>query len=924
MNLKSDSMKTWNFTFLNSKLTVVYKSFIAVFLLLFAGSSQNGAAAQCPGGYNQVTMNWDYLDYFTYTNYYTSANGFLPSLAAAQTQNFAFGTQRLTITNNYAAASFYGDTTLHTGETGSYGTGADVQFLGNGVVTLTFENEVRNLKFSIYDVDRSQRIIFGATNAASVPQNIDLTTLGASILVINNDNTPTARVDAAFSNVANTSNTAAVNVDIAGPVKTVTITVSNTLTGSGEDGSFFLSDITACSVGNFPNNYYNVSQPFTGQPGYILHAFGDSVMALNPATGVTKFIFEDPFTIGVYSNANRWNINSMGYDPYNKILYYTYSLTSSAGTNVFLKKYDFNTETISTVLSDITTIGIPVVAPNGTDPGTGVESGAACFYNGSFYLGIESSNRNGASLLSTSSREAVIWRIDFDGSNIPYRASQVFAMPSDNGLGGAGALTHDWSDFQINDGVLYDFDGAGAGAQTNIFHTNLLTGATTVYTAPANYATNPFVPGQPTVDWTGTMYQLSNTNPGGFATTSYVAVYNTGAGTIGTKTNLTSTPAYTPAIPSLGDAAEAFRPKSDFGDAPDSYHGLPGTPLGVATHEYDANLRLGNTYDREWAITTSSTANADGGDEDGIGAAPNLNYNGTTNYSVTSITVFNNTGADATLIGWLDYNLNGTFEAGEGRSITVPTSAVAQTVNLNWTGITVPNYIAGTTTFLRLRLTSASNSMTTANINGYFDDGEVEDFPVLRGANLLPIQLFDFTAEKINGKQAVTLNWKFTGADQVTSFIIQRSKDAISWEAIGSQVHDVTTSNEASLSFSDFNALDGKSYYRLQWMEDRIGYNKYSTIQTVSFGTQKKAGMEVLINPASSYTIVQVTALSSENTSIRVLNSNGKVVMQKNLQLHTGANTIKLDGLEKLSSGLYIVRLQTGEAVYNSKLLVSK
>jgi hypothetical protein len=915
-------MKSKNFTLWQCRYNALCRNFTATLLLFFSFFYVGNVKAQCPGGYNQVTLNWDYLDYLKYTGFYTTANGFLPSLAAAQTQNFAFGTQRLTITNNYAAANFYGDTTLHTGETGSYGVGADVQFLGNGIITLTFENEVQNVRFSVHDVDRSQRIIFGATNAASVPQNIDLTALGASILVINNDNTPTARVDAFFANVANTSNTASVNVDIAGPVKTVTLTVSNTLTLAGtEDGSFFLSDITACSVGNFPNNYYNVSQPFTGQPGYVLHAFGDSVMALNPATGVTKFLFEDPFTIGAYSTTNRWNVNSMGYDPVNRILYYTYSITASPGTNLSIKKYDFNTETISTVVNDITTLGIPVVRPNGTDLGTGVESGAASFYNGSYYIGIESTNKNGTTPLARSGREAIIWRIDFDASNNPYRASQVFAIPSDNGT---GTLNHDWSDFQINNGILYDFDGAGSGAQTDIFQTNLITGATTNYTSPATYATGSFVPGQPTVDWTGTIYQIANTLPGGAGTTPYVAPYNTGAGTVGTRTNLTSTPAYTPAIPSLGDAAEAFRPQSDFGDAPDSYHDLPGSPLGVATHEFDANLRLGNTYDREWSVTTSATATADGGDEDGIGAAPNLNYNGTTNYSVANITVYNNTGANATLIGWLDYNLNGTFEAGEGRTITVPTSAATQTVTLNWTGITVPNYIAGTTTFLRLRLTSAGNGMTTANMNGYYPDGEVEDFPVLRGADLLPIQLFDFTAEKMYTKQAVNLYWKFSGANQQTNFNIERSADAIQWNTIGNKLNEVSSNDVANLSYADNNALNGTSYYRLSWTEAGQGAAKYSTIKTVSFNNLKTAGIELLINPATTHTKINIQSLLTGNATVELVNSNGKLVVQKKLHVFSGDNIITLDGLSNLSAGLYFVRVQTGTNMYNTKLLISK
>src|SRR3712207_2686109 len=72
--------------------------------------------AQCGTGKTEVTLNWDYLDYFRYSTTY--ATGYLASLSQAQTQHFSFGTQRLTISNNYAGTNILGDTTAHTGDAG--------------------------------------------------------------------------------------------------------------------------------------------------------------------------------------------------------------------------------------------------------------------------------------------------------------------------------------------------------------------------------------------------------------------------------------------------------------------------------------------------------------------------------------------------------------------------------------------------------------------------------------------------------------------------------------------------------------------------------------------------------------------------------------------------------------------------------------
>ena len=87
--------------------------------------------AQCGVGFSTVTLNWDYLDYFVYTGNYISPN-YLPSNAQSQTQHFAFGTNRLTIAHNFADANSLGEDVQHTGEAGSFGTGADIHFNGNG------------------------------------------------------------------------------------------------------------------------------------------------------------------------------------------------------------------------------------------------------------------------------------------------------------------------------------------------------------------------------------------------------------------------------------------------------------------------------------------------------------------------------------------------------------------------------------------------------------------------------------------------------------------------------------------------------------------------------------------------------------------------------------------------------------------------
>lgn len=835
------------------------------------------AAGQCAADKNQATLNWDYLDYFRYTGSYST--GYLTSLAQAQTQHFAFGTQRLTITNNYTAANIIGDTTAHTGEQGSFASGADIQFEGNGTITLTFEQEVENLRFSIYDIDLSQSVQFKALNAANVALNVSLSTVAvsattplASILTLGGNNSTAAYAQASGTTTGLASYTGTVNVTVAGPVKSITLTITNSQTG---DDSFWISDISACSAGSFPMNYYAVSRPFTGQPGYVLHAYDESIFATNPDNGETKLLFTDAAGLG--------NINSMAYDPYNRILYYVYSLTSTGNARV-LKKYDFNTRTISTVVADINTLGIPTA-------GSGSESGAAAFYNGSLFLGIETSNSS-----RNTFREAVIYRIDFNSANIPYRASQVFALNIDG-----TRLMHDWSDFGINDGILYDFDGAITGSvlENDVYHFDMMTGATSNWHNPAGYT-----PGQVAVDWKGTIY---NVHASGTAVKPYIAAYN-GDGTIGTRFNIPYTTFGYTSVPSLGDAAEAFRPRADFGDAPASYDPDPWSP---ALHEVTAGLRLGAITDDEWNKTSSVDANADGGDEDGV-ATVNIFRSSTGAYQLY-VNVFNNTGAAATVVAWLDFNRDGVFQAYEGVSKTVNSMNGTQSVNLAWTGINapLPEYAYS---YLRVRVTSAVNGMSTESSTGYFPNGEVEDYYVLINQYPLETQLTDFTARKAGEK--VDLQWKVADEKQGTGYQLERSTDGRMWSVITQQ--QATADNSTNgYYFTDLNPA-ATSYYRLQY-RTADGMDKYSTIHKIVFTQQEP--VRLFPNPAFGEVTLQLWSVGRDMASVQIIDVSGKMVYARPFTLETGTNTLKLP-LRQLPAGVYTVRCMATKNQYAEKLVV--
>jgi hypothetical protein len=106
-----------------------------------------------------------------------------------------------------------------------------------------------------------------------------------------------------------------------------------------------------------------------------------------------------------------------------------------------LNKYDVDSKTISVVIQDVNTFGIPTYE-------SGVESGAATFYNWVLYLGIEGYTGTSGGGSYAAARKSTIWKINCDaaGNAVP-PAAQVWGVTADDGVNAQNI--HDWSDFTI-------------------------------------------------------------------------------------------------------------------------------------------------------------------------------------------------------------------------------------------------------------------------------------------------------------------------------------------------------------------------------------------------------------------------------------------------------------------------------------------
>src|SRR5690606_25996171 len=150
----------------------------------------------------------------------------------------------------------------------------------------------------------------------------------------------------------------------------------------------------------------------------------------------------------------------------------------------------------------------------------------------------------------------------------------------------------------------------------------------------------------------------------------------------------------------------------DYGDAPVSYDTSKDGVYMPAAHSRISSLSLGSVLpDLELtphSVTSGADnngTNGDGSDEDAIDPSVNAIRKGvsfTLNVPVT------NTSGTKYLYGWIDFNNNGKFEAGEFATVSFNTAG-SSTQILSWTGTQTGNIATGATKlYMRLRLSDRS------------------------------------------------------------------------------------------------------------------------------------------------------------------------------------------------------------------------
>ncbi|MEO8772348.1 MAG: T9SS type A sorting domain-containing protein [Ferruginibacter sp.] len=249
----------------------------------------------------------------------------------------------------------------------------------------------------------------------------------------------------------------------------------------------------------------------------------------------------------------------------------------------------------------------------------------------------------------------------------------------------------------------------------------------------------------------------------------------------------------------------------------------------------------------------------------------------------------------------------------------ISSGSVPQTANPTWIQLgavfTLPTTGNFTVTQIRIRLADGI-------VGGCGNDFALDDIKLAScpSGGPLPVSFLNVNATQ-KGSGAI-INWATSSEVNNNYFQVERSNDAgDSWQIISNVKGALNSNVTKNYSAYDAKPLAGNNYYRIKQV-DIDGRFKYSITVNLKLNTDVTA-ISVLSNPF--YSNITLDFLSNRNQSVncRLIDVTGKQILTQQISIIKGSSRTTLNGLSKLSSGVYILNVtdDAGIVLYNDKLV---
>ncbi len=182
---------------------------------------------------------------------------------------------------------------------------------------------------------------------------------------------------------------------------------------------------------------------------------------------------------------------------------------------------------------------------------------------------------------------------------------------------------------------------------------------------------------------------------------------------------------------------------------------------------------------------------------------------------------------------------------------------------------------------------------------------------------ILPIELIYFTAFPDNIRGSIGLSWEVTTESTVDKFIVEYSRNAIDFSELAAIS---LTENKWDYTYAHVDVQPNmQHYYRLKMVEPD-GTISYSDIEAASLFRDDYNPVSIHPNPIDEAADLKFEGFAAGNGQLMIYDSYGSSLVQKNISIKEGVNTIRLN-VNGLSTGFYTLQLIQGEYQWTGKFI---
>jgi hypothetical protein len=218
-------------------------------------------------------------------------------------------------------------------------------------------------------------------------------------------------------------------------------------------------------------------------------------------------------------------------------------------------------------------------------------------------------------------------------------------------------------------------------------------------------------------------------------------------------------------------------------------------------------------------------------------------------------------------------------------------------------------------------VTSTTLANLTDPLCSFTDQGSIVTMQVIDCGDILSAKLLSFSGKKVNDH--ALLEWVTANEQEPLLFQVLRSSDGTHFSLINtlSSYNDPNGENRQYRFTDPFPIQGGKTFYRIL-MKNNSGQSVMSKTIMLSEEGNKLMFLSV-INPFSNRLSFELYSDKAGDARMELIDGSGRTVMQQNIKLGEGSNSVEMENTGKLAAGLYYLRVFTNDAFIQKRVLKS-